>query len=101
MVCDRSTTDVKIVDFGLARRLRPGNEETRTLSGTPEFVAPEVANFDPVGPETDMWSVGVITYVLLSGLSPFLGDSDDETYANVVMASDLCFDDQEVNDEGH
>lgn len=36
----------------------------QVLFGTPEFVAPEVVNFDMVDPRTDMWSVGVITYVL-------------------------------------
>ena len=43
------------------------------MHGTPEFVAPEVLAFEPVGLEADMWSVGVITYILLSGCSPFQG----------------------------
>lgn len=38
---------------------------------------------DPVGFYTDMWSVGVLTYILLSGLSPFGGANDDETLVNV------------------
>ena len=50
------------------------------MSGTPEFVAPEVVNYDPVTLVSDMWSLGVIAYVLLSGLSPFQGDSVSETY---------------------
>ena len=33
---------------------------------------------------TDMWSVGVITYILLSGFSPFMGDTDAETFSNIV-----------------
>ena len=41
-----------------------------------------------------MWSIGVITYVLLSGLSPFLGDSDNETLAN-VSNGEYDFDDGE------
>lgn len=44
-----------------------------------------------------MWSVGVITYVLLSGLSPFMGETDIETMANVTISKydfdDECFDD--------
>ena len=43
------------------------------MHGTPEFVAPEVLAFEPVGLEADMWSIGVITYILLSGCSPFQG----------------------------
>ena len=40
-------------------------------AGMPEFVAPEVVNGESVGLPADIWSVGVITYLLLSGTSPF------------------------------
>lgn len=36
----------------------------KVLFGTPEFVAPEVINYEPIGYETDMWSIGVICYIL-------------------------------------
>jgi myosin-light-chain kinase len=49
-------------------------------------LSPEVANFDPVCFASDMWSVGVITFVLLSGLSPFMGETIPETYSNVIRA---------------
>ena len=42
----------------------------------------------------DMWSMGVITYVLLSGLSPFMGEDDNETLAN-VSAGEYDFEDDE------
>nr|XP_039262365.1 myosin light chain kinase, smooth muscle-like [Styela clava] len=74
---------VKIIDFGFARKYTPG-AQLKVMFGTPEFVAPEVVNFDPLGPGTDMWSIGVITYVLLSGLSPFMGEDDLETLSNVT-----------------
>jgi serine/threonine protein kinase len=67
------------------------------LFGTPEFVAPEVVNFDDISYATDMWSVGVITYVLLSGLSPFMGETDVETMANVTIAK-FDFDDDSFDD---
>ncbi|VDM54489.1 unnamed protein product [Angiostrongylus costaricensis] len=92
----KDSTDVKIVDFGLARRLDP-TKTVRLLFGTPEFCAPEVVNREPVGLSTDMWTVGVITYMLLSGLSPFIGDSDEETLAN-VSAADWNFEDASWND---
>ena len=66
---------LQIVDFGFAKRLVEGSE-TRVMQGTPEFASPEVINYDPISTTTDMWSVGVISYVLLSGLSPFLGEDN-------------------------
>ncbi|CAG0901107.1 unnamed protein product [Darwinula stevensoni] len=91
----RTGNRIKLIDFGLARRFDPARP-LQVLFGTPEFVAPEVVNFEPVGYGTDMWSLGVICYVLLSGLSPFMGDTDMETMSNVVIAeydfNDAAFD---------
>ncbi|KAM4030297.1 myosin light chain kinase 2, skeletal/cardiac muscle isoform 3-T4 [Anomaloglossus baeobatrachus] len=54
---------VKIIDFGLARRYKPQNK-LKVSFGTPEFLSPEVINYDHVSFQTDMWSVGVITYMM-------------------------------------
>ncbi|XP_062397140.1 myosin light chain kinase 2, skeletal/cardiac muscle [Sardina pilchardus] len=83
---NRTGHQVKIIDFGLARRYKP-REKLRVSFGTPEFLAPEIVNFDFVSFPTDMWTLGVITYMLLSGLSPFLGDDDTQTLNNVVMVN--------------
>ncbi|NWI73621.1 MYLK2 kinase, partial [Dryoscopus gambensis] len=91
---------VKIIDFGLARRYNP-NEKLKVNFGTPEFLSPEVVNYEQVSYTTDMWSMGVITYMLLSGLSPFLGDDDTETLNN-VLAANWYFDEEtfeSVSDE--
>jgi serine/threonine protein kinase len=56
---------------------------TQTLLGTAEFASPEVVRGDPVGFATDMWSVGVLSFIVLSGLSPFGGENDDETLKHV------------------
>lgn len=86
ILCVASTGHmVKIIDFGLARRYNP-REKLKVNFGTPEFLSPEVVNYDQVSYSTDMWSLGVITYMLLSGLSPFLGDNDAETLNNVLAA---------------
>ncbi|XP_059814616.1 death-associated protein kinase 2-like, partial [Hypanus sabinus] len=74
---------IKVIDFGLAQKVQPG-AEIRSLGGTPQYIAPEVVNFEPLGPPADMWSIGVITYILLSGFSPFQGDTDNETLTNIV-----------------
>ncbi|XP_061446653.1 myosin light chain kinase family member 4 isoform X3 [Rhineura floridana] len=90
---NREANQVKIIDFGLARRYKP-REKLKVNFGTPEFLAPEVVNYDFVSFPTDMWSIGVIAYMLLSGLSPFLGDDDNETLNN-ILACRWDFDDQE------
>lgn len=49
----------------------------------PEYVAPEVANGEGVSYGADMWSLGIITYILLSGISPFRGVNDRETLTRI------------------
>ncbi|KAM8745500.1 uncharacterized protein mylk4b isoform 1-T1 [Acanthopagrus schlegelii] len=92
----RATNKIKIIDFGLARRYKP-REKLRVNFGTPEFLAPEVINYEFVSFPTDMWSLGVITYMLLSGLSPFLGDDDNETLNN-ILACQWNFEEEEFTD---
>uniref|UniRef100_A0A1I8I0P1 Protein kinase domain-containing protein n=1 Tax=Macrostomum lignano TaxID=282301 RepID=A0A1I8I0P1_9PLAT len=83
IICETSkSTNIKLVDFGLTTRLDP-NEPVKVTMATAEFAAPEIAEHEPVGFYTDMWAVGVLAYVLLSGLSPFLGNDSYETLANV------------------
>ncbi|XP_014424433.1 death-associated protein kinase 2-like isoform X2 [Pelodiscus sinensis] len=74
---------IKIIDFGLAQKLEDG-VTFKSLCGTPQYIAPEVINYEPLSSATDMWSIGVITYILLSGMSPFQGETDAETLSNVV-----------------
>ncbi|XP_062294317.1 myosin light chain kinase, smooth muscle [Scomber scombrus] len=101
IVCvDTTGTSVKIIDFGLASRL-DSNTPLKVMHGTPEFVAPEVISYEPVCLATDMWSIGVICYILLSGESPFQGNSDAETLA-LVTAAQWEFDEEsfdEITDE--
>ncbi|KAL0112249.1 hypothetical protein PUN28_011952 [Cardiocondyla obscurior] len=74
--------DLKIGDFGLARRI--SHAKLMTLAyGMPEYVAPEVTNNEGVSYAADMWSVGIITYILLSGISPFKGANDRETLKKI------------------
>ncbi|XP_048590455.1 striated muscle preferentially expressed protein kinase-like isoform X3 [Nematostella vectensis] len=93
IVCvSKDSWDIKLIDFGLAQEYKEGFKMT-ALKGTPEFMAPEAANFEPISKATDMWSVGVIAYILLSGLSPFMGDDNNETLSNVNMC-EWDFDDE-------
>ncbi|XP_056272051.1 death-associated protein kinase 2 isoform X1 [Pseudoliparis swirei] len=94
MLLDRNVPlpRIKLIDFGLAHKIEAGTD-FKDIFGTPEFVAPEIVNYEPLGLEADMWSIGVITYILLSGASPFLGDSKQETLGN-ISALDYDFDEE-------
>jgi len=66
---------VKIVDFGLACKLDP-HEICKISTSAADYAAPEILERDSVGFYTDMWAVGVLSYVLLSGQTPFSSQSD-------------------------
>ncbi|XP_042861671.1 calcium/calmodulin-dependent protein kinase type IV-like [Penaeus japonicus] len=85
MMGDTPDAGVKLVDFGLSRVIFHGAEITQIM-GTPDYVAPEVINFEPISLSTDMWAIGVLTYVFLSGCTPFGGDTDQETFVNITQA---------------
>lgn len=92
MLLRKEAQQIKLIDFGLAQKLSD-ESNIRRMQGTPEFVAPEIVNYEPVSLATDMWSIGVITYILLSGASPFLGNDNQETFSNITAAK-FYFDDE-------
>jgi len=61
---------LKLADFGLARVLDE-NTMASTACGTPGYVAPEVLQQKPYNQACDCWSIGVVTFILLSGTPPF------------------------------
>lgn len=78
--------DIKLCDFGLARFVNCGHDILEII-GTPDYVAPEVLDYNPLNSACDMWSVGVLTYVMLTGCSPFAGDTTQETYLNISQVN--------------
>ncbi|KAG7440583.1 Pkinase-domain-containing protein [Guyanagaster necrorhizus] len=64
-------SDIVIADFGIAKHLHSSEEKLHSLAGSFGYVAPEVLNNEGHGKAVDMWSTGIITYVLLCGYSPF------------------------------
>jgi serine/threonine protein kinase len=79
----------KIADFGLAKRsgdLTNFRTNTGTLIGTPCYMSPEQAKGqnENIGPKTDLYSLGVILYELLTGRLPFQGESSVETLHKIV-----------------
>jgi serine/threonine protein kinase len=83
-------TTIKIADFGFAKRVIKPNC-LRTLCGTAQYVAPEVLDLHSPGYDqrADMWSVGVVTYILLGGYAPF--DGPVHELANVICKGEYEF----------
>merc|ERR1712002_1396156 len=76
--------DIKLLDYNSARHL--ANKKAGAVVdviGDTEFCAPEMLNFDPVLPASDMWSVAVIMYILLSGISPFFYEDENQVLQSV------------------
>eukprot|EP00667_Euglena_gracilis_P006181 EG_transcript_6237 len=93
-------TDIRLVDFGFAARCAPGEEVLRDVCGTPEYVAPEVISTwrgqrIAYGQSCDLWAVGAVAYVLLSGHEPFYAKTEDDVLQR-VCAGDFQFAPQRV-----
>ncbi|XP_071198207.1 striated muscle preferentially expressed protein kinase-like [Salvelinus alpinus] len=98
LMADHQGDQIRICDFGNAIELTP-DEAQYCKYGTPEFVAPEIVNQTPVSKATDIWPIGVITYLCLTGVSPFAGENDHRSVLNIrnynvafeeSMFADLC-----------
>jgi len=78
------TDDAELLacDFGLGTFFKPGDEFS-ILVGSPYYVAPEVLR-RKYSMEADIWSLGVVLYILLSGLPPFWGPSDKDIFISIL-----------------
>jgi calcium-dependent protein kinase len=87
---ENSETDaeIKLIDFGLSRKYN-SKEKMHTILGTPYYVAPEVLKGD-YDEKCDIWSVGALSFIMLSGDPPYNGNSNNEIF-NKIMNCDLVF----------
>ena len=74
---------IKIIDWGTARYFDK-NKKMNRISGTPYYIAPEVimGNYDE---KCDIWSCGVIMYILLCGYAPFNGETDEKIFEKIKL----------------
>jgi len=77
---------IKIADFGIARLLENG-ATLKHMCGTPSYVAPEVLKGEEYSFPCDMWSCGVIIYILLAGYPPFYHDVNKELFQLIISGT--------------
>ena len=75
-------SDIKLIDFGLSRRFNNGSKLTSVL-GTPNYVAPEVLDKSGYTEKVDIWSTGVMMYLLLAADFPFKGESTAQLFEKI------------------
>ena len=90
---------IKVIDFGTSGKIKKGQKYNDVI-GTPFYIAPEVLK-NKYDEKCDIWSCGVILYVMLSGEPPFYGEDDDEIY-NKILTEEVQFNQKEwenISDE--
>lgn len=86
------SSDIVIADFGIAKHLHSAEEQLMSLAGSFGYVAPEVLNHKGHGKPVDLWAIGIITYVLLCGYSPFRSDDMKELVRQTTEAKIIFHD---------
>lgn len=79
---EHNDSDIKIADFGFAKKCLAPNSLT-TQCGTPGYVAPEILEGVPYDTKADMWSLGVIMYILLGGYPPFIEQNQRDLFRKI------------------
>ena len=77
-----SNADLKLADFGLADVIN-SDQMLHASCGTPSYIAPEILKGKEYGKEVDIWSAGVILYILICGFPPFYADDDVSLFKNI------------------
>ena len=75
---------LKIIDFGLSKMMASDQVAT-TQCGTSEYIAPELVSNLGYNLTADWWSVGIITYELVFGQTPFFSKNKQEMYINIIQ----------------
>ncbi|CAN8254613.1 unnamed protein product [Cochlearia groenlandica] len=87
---DDDTASLKIADFGFARSLQPRGL-AETLCGSPLYMAPEIMQLQKYDAKADLWSVGAILFQLVTGRTPFTGNSQIQLLQNIMRSTELQF----------
>jgi len=82
--CEDDDSELKVTDFGLSTFYRHGQRFTEVV-GSAYYIAPEVLQRG-YGPPCDIWSIGVIMYIVLCGRPPFFGRTESAVFNNIMKA---------------
>jgi len=76
LIDTKNKGSIKVIDFGTSHAYDTENHTMHQIYGTPYYIAPEVlvGNYDE---KCDLWSIGVILYIMMCGRPPFGGSNDD------------------------
>lgn len=77
---------IKLTDFGLSKEIMSTDETTSTFCGTAEYLAPELVMQMPYSYPIDIWALGILTYEMILGTTPFYNDNKMKMYSNIVSA---------------
>ena len=75
-------SDIKLIDFGLSKKFK-NSQKLHSVLGTPYYVAPEVLRKE-YNEKCDLWSIGVITYLLIIGDVPFKGKNNNDIFNKII-----------------
>lgn len=87
LVIDKDTGYLKLIDFGFAKQIF---RKTWTICGTPYYIAPEIICCTGHDTAVDWWTLGIICYELIAGVTPFSGENPLQTY-NLILNGELDF----------
>jgi serine/threonine protein kinase len=77
--------DVKLIDFGVAKDETPSRLTlTGMIVGTPSYMSPEQANGEKISSQSDIYSLGVLLYEMVTGIKPFSGDTNTEVMMKII-----------------
>ena len=79
-ICLENNLEVKIIDFGTARKFTAG-KKLKQVIGTPFYMAPEIFVDKKYNEKADLWSLGIVMYILLTGKAPYFGSEDEKIIA--------------------
>ncbi|KDR19560.1 Calcium/calmodulin-dependent protein kinase type IV [Zootermopsis nevadensis] len=82
---------LKLADFGLSKILRRGNLTMNTLCGTVGYCAPEILLSKEYDASVDLWSLGVVTYIMLCGFEPFWDDTGEMAVCRHIVEGEFSF----------